>query len=167
MIIGLEHLEQVNNMVIISKFKGCFNPLKERNRKPTAIVIHHTCTKSPAKTREILKKKKCSTHYEVDTNGDVYCYADDMDICSHCGSCNIHAIGIDVTHMSGAEFPSVQVEAVRNLVDYLCAKWGISHEVHEKLEGIWPHRAIGCTECPQNFPMKELDSPKHTNDWMI
>lgn len=143
-------------MRINKDYMGCFGRMKT-TLHPTAIVIHHTCTSSPKRTREVLKKKNCSTHFEVDKDGTIYQYREDDLMCSHCGSPNCHCIGIDVTHLEGAEFPQVQVDAVKELVDYLCARWEIPCEVHEFLSGIYPHRALGSTKCPDNFPMEALD----------
>lgn len=142
---------------INTEFLGFFGKLPKRTHKPTAIVIHHTCSSKPERTRKSLKSKGYSTHFEVGTDGTIFQYADVDDVCSHCGSANIHAIGIDVTHLKDASFPDKQVEAVKELVAFLCKKYGIEHEVHEQLSGIYPHKAIGNTACPQNFPMKELN----------
>lgn len=139
-----------------SKYFGVFGTLPKRHGKPTAIVIHHTCTRSPEKTRSALLHKKCSTHFEVDVDGTVYRYADEKLVASHCGSANIHTIGIDVTHMENAPFPQVQVDAVKELVTELCIKWNIPQIVHLKLEGIYPHCAVGNTDCPNGFPMEQL-----------
>lgn len=133
-------------------YLGCFGTMKTKI-KPVAIVIHHTCTASPKRTRDALKKKNCSTHFEVDKDGTIYRYREENLMCSHCGSANCHTIGIDVTHLEGAEFPIEQVKAVKELVVYLCDKWNIPLEVHETLSGIYPHRAIGSTRCPDNFPI--------------
>lgn len=147
-------------MQIDKSYIGCFNTdekkLAKRSHKPTAIVIHHTCTASPKKTRSALKAKGYSTHFEVDTDGHVYQYADIMEVACHCGSANVHAIGIDVTHMHKAAFPQKQVDAVKELVSMLCIEYDIPQVVHLVLEGIWPHLALGNTVCPDGFPMEEL-----------
>lgn len=139
-------------------YYDCFDKLKKR-KKPTAWVIHHTCTTTPAKTRKALKDKGCSTHFEVDVDGTIYQYADVMQMTCHCGSPNVHTVGIDVTHPADAKWPEVQIKAVESLVDWLCETYGLSHEVHEKLEGGWPHKALGQTACPQDFPMQRLNKP--------
>ena len=144
-------------MNIDKSYMGCFGRMKT-HIKPTAIVIHHTCTSSPKRTREALKKKNCSTHFEVDTDGTVYQYREEDLMCSHCGSSNCHTIGIDVTHLDGAEFPDVQIQALKQLVEYLCTKWNIPQVVHEQLSGIYPHRALGSTRCPGNLPMETLNA---------
>lgn len=138
-------------MKIKTDFFNYFGKLQSRSKKPTAIVTHHTCTKSPEKTRKALKDKGCSTHYEIDVNGDIYQYADPMTVALHCGSANIHTIGIDITHVSHGKFTDKQYESYRELIEYLCNEYGIKKEVHDQLEGIWPHCALGNTECPQGF----------------
>ena len=147
-------------MQIDKSFLGCFNTdekkLSKRSHKPTAIVIHHTCTASPKKTRSALKAKGYSTHFEVDVDGHVYQYADIMEVACHCGSANVHAIGIDVTHMHKAAFPQKQVDAVKELVSMLCIEYDIPQVIHLVLEGVWPHLALASTVCPDGFPMEEL-----------
>lgn len=143
---------------INTQYLGFFE-LKKKRGTPSLIVIHHTCTKTPAKTRSALKNQGYSTHFEVDTDGTIYQYADVMYVASHCGSANYYAIGIDVTHLENAKFPEAQVQAVENLVDFLCEKYGISHVVTMKLEGIVPHCALCVTKCPNGFPMERLNKP--------
>jgi N-acetyl-anhydromuramyl-L-alanine amidase AmpD len=148
------------SIIVDLTYYDCFEGLKTR-KKPTAIVIHHTCTKTPQKTRSALKKKNESTHYEVDRDGTIYQYADEMLMASHCGAPNYHTIGVDVTHMESAEFTEKQLDSVKALVRYLCDKFDIDDEVHEEMSGIWPHRAIKNTKCPDNFPMEILDGVCH------
>ena len=137
-------------------YMGCFGEMRKR-LTPRAIVIHHTCTRTPKGTRATLKTSNCSTHFEVDKDGTIYQYRECNLQCSHCGSNNFHCIGIDVTHMEGAEFPAAQVAAVRELVLYLCAAYNIPCTVYDDLPaGIYSHRAIGNTKCPDNFPLEAL-----------
>lgn len=138
------------------KFYGFFDPLPTRKAKPTAIIIHHSCTSTPEKTRKELKKKGCSTHFEVDTDGTIYQYVDVMKIASHCKGVNSHVIGIDATHVKDAPFPDVQINALNELVTWLCSEWNIEQVVHSEIKGIWPHRALGDTVCPQALPMERL-----------
>ena len=138
-------------------YLGYFGSLPRRKERIKAIVIHHTCTTSPRKTRKVLQSKGYSTHFEVDQLGNVYQYANCDRLCSHCGSANVHTIGIDVTHPQDADFPEVQIQAVRDLVTWLCAEYRIPQEVHEELSGIYPHRALASTVCPQDFPLDRLN----------
>ena len=140
--------------IINLDYLGCFGSLPKRSTPATAIVIHHTCTSSPKRTRDVLIKKKCSTHFEVGGDGTVYQYADINRIASHCGSANCRTVGIDVTHLEGRDFNIVQLRAVKELVEWLCSELNIPLEVHEQLSGIYPHRALGNTKCPDNFPME-------------
>lgn len=141
-------------MKLNNKYLGCFGKLSRR-KTPTAIVFHHTCTKTPEKTRSALKSKGCSTHFEIDTDGTVYQYCDVMELASHCGSANIHTIGIDVTHVKDGKWTDAQYKSGAELVQYLHDAYGIKQEYHERLEGVWPHKALGNTECPQ-----DLDIPR-------
>lgn len=136
-------------------YLNCFGVMKTKI-KPVAIVIHHTATANPKRTREALKKKNCSTHFEIDRDGTIYKYRDENLMCSHCGSSNCHAIGIDLTHPTGSEFTKAQITSLNELLKYLCDKWNIPFEIHETLSGIYPHRALGNTKCPDNLPMDEI-----------
>lgn len=144
-------------MEINRKYIGCFGKLKKFAHDPTAIVIHHTATISPARTRETLKKKGYSTHFEVSPDGEIYQYAEIWEQCSHVGSANSHCIGVDVTHMTGKSFPAAQIAAVRWLCVYLCTLADIPQEVRRQLRGIYPHSALGCTSCPDGFPLEDLE----------
>lgn len=144
-------------MEINRDFYGCFGKLKHRSN-PTAIVIHHTCTSSHKRTRQSLKSKGYSTHFEVEKDGTIYQYADPgKDMCCHCGSSNFTTIGIDVTHVENAEWPEEQIKSVSWLVNMLCIRYAIPQKVHEELSGIYPHKALGQTACPQDFPMDRLE----------
>lgn len=162
--------QQNNGMVInmdelIDKtYLGCFGK-PARHLKPTAIVVHHSCTRSPEKTRSVLNHKNCSTHFEIDVDGHIYQYREETYRCAHCVGANSAAIGIDLTHMDGKQFPDVQIEALNNLLKYLCDKWDIAQEVHDKatgikyvdIKGVFTHRALSPTKCPgDNFPIEKI-----------
>lgn len=136
-------------------FYGCFGDEK-RKCECRGICIHHTCTSSARRTRSALSKKGLSTHFEVEKDGTIYQYRDERLLCSHCGSSNGKLIGIDITHLEGAPFPEAQVQAVKDLVSWLCEKWEIPQEVHNHLSGIYPHRALCSTKCPGNLDMSVL-----------
>ena len=136
---------------------GCFGEEK-RKCECVGICTHHTCTSSSKRTRSALIKKGYSTHFEVEKNGNILRYRDEQYMCQHCGSSNAKLISIDVTHLDGAEFPEIQIQALKELVEYLCSKWNIPQVVHEQLSGIYPHRALGSTRCPGNLPMERLNA---------
>lgn len=144
-------------MNIDKTYLGCFGKAKHSLRQPRCIVIHHTCTSSAKRTREVLKKKGYSTHFEVEKDGTIYQYRECTEQCDHAGSVNWQAIGIDITHAENAPWPEAQIAAARKLVQWLCARYDIPLEVHDTLPGgIYPHKAIGQTACPQDFPMHAL-----------
>jgi hypothetical protein len=143
-------------MDISKKYYGCFDPLPDRSSKPTAIIIHHTCTSTPRETRSALKKKGYSTHFEVDKDGSIYQYVDVMKIASHCQGVNSRVIGIDATHEKNKPFPEVQIKALQELVSWLCRELDIEQVVHTELKGIWPHSAINVTVCPNGLPVERL-----------
>lgn len=147
-------------MEINTKYLGFFDTkekkLPSRSHKPTAVVVHHTCTASPEKTRSALKKKGFSTHFEIDKDGTIYQYVDVMQVAGHCGSSNVYAIGIDITHIKDAKWTDAQYASAKWLADYLHEKYGIKKVVNEKLEGFWPHKALGNTACPQDFDLHRM-----------
>lgn len=138
---------------------GCFGEEK-RKCECVGICIHHTATSSSKKTRSALIKKGYSTHFEIEKNGNILRYRDEQYICQHCGSSNMKLISIDITHLTGAEFSPEQIKSAKELVEYLCHKWNIPLEIHETLSGIYPHRALGNTKCPDNFDMNWLVNDK-------
>ena len=140
---------------------GCFGK-QDKKIEPKAIVIHHTNTTNPMRTRAYLNAKGCSTHFEVDKDGTILQYREENLLCQHCGSANIHAISIHVTHVENARIPNVQIKAVQDLVEYLCDKWEIPHVVNEHLSGIYPHQALANTGCPDNFPVEYLNYKEFT-----
>lgn len=143
-------------MDINKKFMGCFGRTSKKC-DCTAIVIHHSCTASSKRTREVLKSKDCSTHFEIERDGTIYQYREENLQCSHCGSSNCHCIGIDLTHLVGQEFTDPQLRSLKDLLKYLCDKWGITYGVHETLDGIYFHRALGNTVCPDNLRKEQLN----------
>ncbi len=142
-------------IAINKSYMGCFGKQTQKC-DCTCIVIHHTASKSPERTRSALKSKNCSTHFEIDQAGTIYQYREENLQCSHCGSTNCHAIGIDLTHVTGTEFPEPQLKALNELLKHLCDKWNIHCEVHERLNGIYYHRAIGNTICPDNLSPEDI-----------
>ena len=139
-------------MEINKEFLGCFGKLPKRKRTEL-IVIHHTCTSTPARTRAALKKEGCSTHFEVDRDGTIYQYADLDRRCSHCGSLNCASVGIDITHAKDDGWTDAQIKSAKELFEYLSKKLNIPLEYYEKVTpGFYFHRAIGDTVCPQDFP---------------
>ena len=133
-------------------YLGCFGNLPKRS-KTAGVVIHHTCTASPRKTRESLKKKGCSTHFEIDRDGTIYRYAKLDRKCSHVSGQNFQFVGVDLTHPKDADWPQVQLDAARELFEYLADKLNIPLMLFEELPpGFYYHRALGETVCPQNFP---------------
>ena len=142
-------------LIINKAYMGCFGPQKSKC-ECHGICIHHSATSSPKRTREVLIKKNCSTHFEVDQDGNIYQYREENLKCDHCGTPNSKLISIDLTHVTGKEFPEEQLKAVRELLKYLCDKWNIRYEVHERLDGIYFHRAIGNTICPDNLTADDI-----------
>lgn len=135
-------------MVINRDYIGCFGKLKHGNKK-NIIVIHHTVTNNPKQTRKVLKSKGCSTHFEVDKDGTIYQYCELDDIAQHCGSNNFQSIGIDLTHMTGSEFPKAQLQSAEKLIQFLAQTLNIPLRCYDGIpKGVYFHRSIGQTACP-------------------
>jgi hypothetical protein len=145
--------------------------VRPRRSPPRFIVIHHSATSSPSKTRAALKAHGTATHFEVDQAGRIYRYLDPQTaVAEHAGWINADSIGIDVTHVTNAPWPPAQVAAVARLVAALCAEFAIPRLVAPDGQlypsgglvppgvGILRHRNVrtGGTLCPQDFPMAAL-----------
>lgn len=145
----------MNKPDINKDYFGCF-PYAKGRMTPCAIVVHHTCTSSHKRTRQALLSKRYSTHFEVEKDGTIYQYVDIHTKAAHCGGPNFCTIGIDITHIAGAEFTDAQVKSANALINWLCEELNIEKEIHHTLTGVYPHRALSSTECPQNFPFSQL-----------
>ena len=174
----------------VLRYKHGLHGMKSRlrTRQPTFIVVHHTATSSPARTVRALKSKGLSTHYEIDTDGTVYEYFDPSErVCYHVGELNSGAIGIDLTHKTGSEFPDVQMEALVALLNALCGRFGILPVVAPEMAkyykfvrnmageleflrlrlptdafGIYRHCNCSPTQCPDGAPIEKFMLPKGT-----
>jgi len=114
---------------------------------PKAIVVNHSVTRSPQRTRSVLVQRKLSTHYEVARDGKVFEYLDPTVIIAyHAGrSNNDVSIGVIMTHDPGAhkEWPDAQVRSAKKLIAYLVGKYNISPRVPKPRCGrgpgmVWP-----------------------------
>lgn len=146
-----------------------FSNTRPRKKPVQFIVIHHTDTMTHNGTLAVLRDRGLSTHFEVEKDGTIYRYLDPKTtIAEHGGWTNDHSIGIDVTHKSGAPFPELQVQAVAALVADLCQQFGIPGtpapdgprwdslaELPTKY-GIFRHRNVRPTACPEAFPLDRL-----------
>jgi N-acetyl-anhydromuramyl-L-alanine amidase AmpD len=98
-----------------------------RSAQPDMIVIHHTAGVLEGDLREFLFGGAVSIHYLVAPNGEVYKLVDESKTAFHAGisfwqgsdGLNSCSIGIEMTHKTGVEYPSVQVDAVVDLVRQL------------------------------------------------
>lgn len=94
---------------------------RKRTEPIRCIVVHHTATKSPEQTVSALRRQGFSTHYEIDQRGVIYQYLGHDRVAFHAGTRNGISIGIDLTHVTGADFPVVQIRALGALLKQLCA----------------------------------------------
>ena len=149
-----------------------FPKSRKRAHAPRFIVVHHTNTRTAAKTRSVLNERELSTNYEVDQDGTIYEYVDpSVYLALHGGKTNTYSIGIDLTHYTGKSWPEVQVAAMVRLVDYLCERYKIPKivapdqhiaDVDHVIEagiGITRHRNWYATACPEDFPVERLGTP--------
>lgn len=142
---------------------------KGRSKHIRFIVIHHSATSSAERTRQVLEGRGLSTHYEVTAAGDVLEYLDpETRVAWHAKWANGEGIGIDLTHSTSAPWPEEQVQAAAELVEHLCARFGLPQVVApagvqygsaaDVPEGvtILRHSNVRPTRCPDGFPMERL-----------
>lgn len=134
------------------------------------IVVHHTGTAKQTVTEQVLASKELSTHFEVTQDGKVYQYLDPAKQVAWAtgAGANKHTIGIDVTHVSGAPWPKVQVEATRKLIHKLARDFNLPVVVAPDgirkdwidWEGskytVFRHRNFKATACPEDFPLEAM-----------
>lgn len=159
-------------------FRGGFG---ERREPPRIIILHHTQTASPDRTRRVLSDRGLSTHVEVDRAGDVLLYLDPAtDTAWHAGTPNnAPSIGIDATHMQGQSWPAAQLEALAWIVGHYAGEFGIplvtapdrcviapepgcqgplstAPELVAMGYGVGRHRNVKATECPDDLPVEDV-----------
>jgi hypothetical protein len=167
-----QQTKKVGSLDVIVKpgLEGNTNP---RNTSIKGIVIHHTHTGTANSTYNVLKQRGLSTNYEVDKDGTIYEYVPpDLSAWATAGGANMHTIAIDVTHVGNDQFPSEQIQSLKNLVNTLASIYGFSlklaPDVGPKKWSEWQadgerytlfrHRNFVATSCPNNLPMEELTS---------
>ncbi len=140
-----------------------------RRRRPVAfLVIHHTNTATPQDTQAVLQRRGTSTHFEVDQDGNVLQYFDPETTATfHAGLFNGESVGIDLTHLHGAPWPTKQVEAGHQLIRDLCerfrlpvmvaplgARYRTVQEVLASGYTVLRHSNLRNTVCPDGFPLE-------------
>ena len=145
----------------------------KRNAPIRGIVIHHSHTATPKATQNALEAKGLSTNYEVDQKGNILVYGDPANGFAQAtgAGANRYLIAIDVTHYpEDAPFPEVQVEATRQLVQWLSKRFNFQLVLApDGVRKRWPqwaadpapptlyrHRNFVSTQCPMFFPMGRL-----------
>ncbi len=166
---ALEYRKWQRRVQVIDK-NPAFSHRSARTKPVSAIVIHHTVTGNPKATERVLEQRGFSTHFEVAQDGTVIRYLDPAQWVALASNwANDRSIGIDVTHLSHAAWPAVQVDAVARLVAELREQFpGIAagvapdgvrydswHQVPATV-GLLRHRNVHATECPEDFPMERL-----------
>lgn len=87
----------VNHTYNQDHMKGCFKEFKG-TREPYQIVTHWDATLSAENCIKILKKRKISTHFVIDNDGEIYQLVNCNNIAWHAGTHNNHSIGIDLSN---------------------------------------------------------------------
>lgn len=160
---------------VISHDSGGVLASRRRRGEVLCIIVHHTATRSPARTITALQKQGLSTHFEIDRDGTIHQYLDPVSrVAFHAGKRNSYSIGIDLTHLPGDSFPEVQVESLGRLLHSLCVQFGLracvapegaryfrwrnGEVVYEALPvsefGIFRHCNCGPTRCPDGAPIE-------------
>ncbi len=165
----VEYRKATRNLLMIDK-NPAFTHHDPRTKKIRGIVVHHTVTGNPKITERVLQQRGFSTHFEVAQDGTVIRYLDPATYVAWASNwANDRAIAIDVTHLSHAAWPEVQVAAVARLVGELrdlfpgipagVAPDGVQYASWAEVPagvGVLRHRNVHATECPQDFPMERL-----------
>lgn len=140
------------------------NPIK-------GIVVHVTETSSPKSTVKVLESRGLSTDFEVDGKGQIYQYNYDLagQFSQATGAgANRWTVAIDLTYILGNPWPEAQVNAMRDLVQFLSAQFNLplvlapdnDRRDWEGWDGqgytLFRHRNFVAKECPANFPMEAL-----------
>ena len=105
----------------------CSRFISPRTQPLNMITIHHTAGNLEGDLRTFLYTGAVSVHYVVGPNGHVYKLVDETMTAAHAGKTfwqgamemNSCSVGIEISHMTGVEYPTAQVDAVVDLVQRL------------------------------------------------
>jgi N-acetyl-anhydromuramyl-L-alanine amidase AmpD len=140
-----------------------------RRRGPVRfVVVHHSNTASAEDTRDVLRRRGLSTHFEVEKDGEVFQYFDPADVVTyHAGAFNGPSVGVDMTHLHKAPWPDAQVQAGHKLIRDLCERFrlpvmvapeGVRYRtLQEALASgytVFRHSNLRNTVCPDGFPLE-------------
>ena len=116
------------------------------------IIVHHTWTKQGTIDWVLynLTQGKVSAHYVVDYNWDIYKIWNTTDILWHCWisewwkkkNMNRYSIWIEVIWWVWEEFPKMQRQSVRELIEHLMKNFTIPKENVLRHKDIAPWRKV-------------------------
>ena len=122
----------------------------KKNRKIKYIIIHYTGMKNQFSAIKRLQSKvaKVSCHYLISKKGKVYQLVKDQDIAWHAGksrwgadvNLNSKSIGIELVNNGNESFPSMQINALLELLAILIKKYNIHSKYVLGHEDIAPKR---------------------------
>ena len=146
-----------------------------RKAKIEFIILHYTETDNLAKSVELLTDnlRKVSSHYLIDTNGEIYNLVCETKRAWHAGisnwdqmeDINSRSIGIEIVNSGEkkfANYPKSQISSLINLLKYLMKKFGIPIFNILGHSDIAPLRKI---DPGKFFPWKEL-AKKNVAVWI-
>ena len=153
---------------ILHNFKS--KNFDSRKYKIQFIVLHYTETENLEKAIDLLtsKKRKVSSHFVVDTDGQIYILVSESKRAWHAGESswkglqdmNSRSIGIEIVNPGEKKlknYPKAQIKQLINLIHFLEEKFKIPFYNILGHSDIAPYRKI---DPGKHFPWKELHKKK-------
>ena len=153
---------------ILHNFKS--KNFDSRKYKIQFIVLHYTETENLEKAIDLLtsKKRKVSSHFVVDTDGQIYNLVSESKRAWHAGESswkglqdmNSRSIGIEIVNPGEKKlknYPKAQIKQLINLIHFLEEKFKIPFYNILGHSDIAPQRKI---DPGKHFPWKELYKKK-------
>ena len=153
---------------ILHNFKS--KNFDSRKYKIQFIVLHYTETENLEKAIDLLtsKKRKVSSHFVVDTDGQIYNLVSESKRAWHAGESswkglqdmNSRSIGIEIVNPGEKKlknYPKAQIKQLINLIHFLEEKFKIPFYNILGHSDIAPYRKI---DPGKHFPWKELHKKK-------
>lgn len=158
------------------KFRNFFEKNSENQRKINFLVFHHIEASDAKSAIDLLEFNEVSSHYLIDSKGEIFLLVDDNDIAYHAGisffsgseSLNKNSIGIELVNsdVENTKFSKIQLDSLLELSKNLISKYKIEQK------NIVGHSDIAYygSDCEEEFT-QEIDcldrkqDPSHMFDW--
>ena len=153
---------------ILHNFKS--KNFDSRNHSIKFIILHYTETENLSEAIDLLtsQERRVSSHFVIDTNGQIYNLVSESMRAWHAGESswkglndmNSRSIGIEIVNSGEKKlkkYPEVQINNLTNLIHYLEKKHKIPFYNVLGHSDIAPHRKV---DPGKHFPWKELYKKK-------